>query len=359
MIRCKICGEIFKYSKGKFKPKRLFQHIGRLHKIKNYEYVKKYEETTFKFEKCGWCNRDAIPDIVYEDKKLRLEYTKYLCDNDHCKKERKKYNPRSYYATEKTYKMSTHEAKEYVSNKSPFHRNFFKSDEEYTKAQSNVSLEQFQKRHGKREGLKKFQEYQNLRRYMVSLPYYIEQYGEELGLEKWEKLNKSKAITREKMISKYGELKGHKKYESFLDKTLKNFVSTISIECLDYISKECNIQIRHGKNNSEKKIRCLKSTRPVDGFCKDLNIVFEFYGDKWHMNPILFNSEDLNPRRKKALDVWKEDRIRLNDILSEVNAVFIIWEYDWKHNAQRVIERIKKLLLKLQNEKLDQSVYFL
>jgi len=161
------------------------------------------------------------------------------------------------------------------------------------------------------------------------------------------------------MIEKYGEKEGNKKYEHFLDKTLKNFVSKSSIECLDYIAEKCSISIRHGKNNSEKKIKCKKSTRPVDGFCSNLNIVFEFYGDRWHMNPKLYSSNDLNPRRKKASDIWKEDRIRLNDILLEVKSIFIIWEYDWDHNKERIISRLKKLLSKLRKEKLVQSVYFL
>lgn len=161
------------------------------------------------------------------------------------------------------------------------------------------------------------------------------------------------------MIDKYGEEEGNKRYETFLDKTLKNFVSKISIECLDYISQQCHINIRHGGNSSEKKIRCTKSTHPVDGFCQNLNVVFEFYGDRWHMNPAMFTSEDLNPRKKKAKEIWKEDRIRLNDILPEVNAVFIIWENDWNNNSERIISRMKKLLRKLKSESLNKAVYYL
>lgn len=73
-------------------------HIGRVHHLTNYQYVKQYEHPKFCFEQCGWCHREAIPEIVYEDRQLKLLYNKYLCDNEECKTERKKYNPRSYYA---------------------------------------------------------------------------------------------------------------------------------------------------------------------------------------------------------------------------------------------------------------------
>jgi len=358
MIKCKVCGKSFKYSKGKFKPKSLLIHARRVHKLENYQYVSEYEHTDFKFEQCGWCDRIAIPEIVFENKKLRLKYNKYLCNDEKCKENRKKYNPRSYLATQKTYKMSEKEAKEYVSKKSPFHRAYFESDSEYKESQSVISLDKFQKRHGKEKGEIKFLEYCELRKHIASPFYYIEKLGEEEGRKKWAKISKSKAITRKKMIEKYGE-EGNKKYESFLDKTLKNFVSKMSIECLDFISEKCSLSIRHGRNNSEKKIRCKKSTRPVDGYCEDLNIVFEFYGDRWHMNPSLYSSVDLNPRKKKASDIWNEDRIRLNDILPEVKAIFIIWEYDWMNNKERIVKRLRNLLTKLKNKKLDQSVYFL
>jgi len=360
MITCKICGRKFKLNKGKCRTKSFAIHIARMHNLKAVDYVKRYCHKNFKYEKCGWCHRKAVPEVVYENKKIKLKYLqKYLCDNDKCKSKRKEYNPRSYYATKKTYKMSKKEAEEFVKEKSPFHREYFETEEDYLNFQSNVSLEKFQERYGKREGARKYQEYSEQRKYIASEQYFIDKYGKIIGKKKWKENNQSKAITREKMIQKYGKRKGNQKYEDFLDKTLKNFVSQMSIDCLNYIAENCKIKIRHGGNSSEKKIRCEKSTHPVDGFCKRLNIVFEFYGDRWHMNPALYCSEDKNPRNKKAKHIWKEDRIRLNDILPKVNSIFIVWENDWNKNKERILARFQKLLCKLKEGILIRGVYFL
>jgi hypothetical protein len=43
---------------------------------------------------------------------------------------------------------------------------------------------------------------------------------------------------------------------------------------LKYISFRENVQIRHCFNNSEKKI----GPYPVDGYCKETDIVYEFQG---------------------------------------------------------------------------------
>ena len=38
----------------------------------------------------------------------------------------------------------------------------------------------------------------------------------------------------------------------------------------------------------------------VDGFCSELNTVFEFYGDYWHAHPDLFPDENAqHPTRKQ------------------------------------------------------------
>ena len=32
----------------------------------------------------------------------------------------------------------------------------------------------------------------------------------------------------------------------------------------------------------------------VDGYCYETNTVYEFHGDYWHGNPIVFDSDDTN-----------------------------------------------------------------
>ena len=248
----------------------------------------------------------------------------------------------------------------FISSPLPkFHRKFFKSDKEYSQFQAQCSLQSFIRRYGKEQGKLKFDEYKKLRAYLASEEYFIKKLGEKQGKIKYRQIQKRKAITRENLCKKYGQVNGDKRYASFLDKTLKNFVSKKSIDFLDTVSNVCDIDIRHGKNSSEKKIKCEKTMHPVDGYCKTLNCIFEFYGDKWHVNPELYSEKDTNIRNKIATKVWSHDKKRLNNMLPVVNAIFVCWEYDWKHNKDNVLNQVKELIQKLKKLQLSKNIYFL
>ncbi|MDO8640900.1 MAG: hypothetical protein Q7R33_05100 [Nitrosarchaeum sp.] len=323
------------------------------------EYMLQYEHCNFKREKCGWCDHDAKPRVRDENGQLRLYYKKYLCDDDNCAANRKKHNPRSYETAKKTYKLSDDDAKLKVKQASPFHREYFSSDNDYKNFQAQSSLRAFIDRFGKIEGQEKFDEYRELRSYLASEQHFIDKLGNEQGKIKYEEIRQQKAITRDNLRRKYGEIEGDKRYESFLDKTLKNFVSEKSIDFLETISKTYSIAIRHGRNSTEKKINCANTMHPVDGYCESLNIVFEFFGDKWHVNPRLYSSNDTNIRKKSAIRVWEHDATRSASILQVVNAIFICWEYDWIHNKELVLNQMGQLLEKLKNNSLEKKVYYL
>lgn len=356
---CKICGDIELDSKKATAGKTLFVHVRRMHGLSKVEYMLKYEHCDFKIEKCGWCDRDAEPRVRDENGQLRLYYKKYLCYDDDCINNRKKYNPRSYEFAKRTYKLSETDAKLKVRRASPFHREYFSTNNEYTDFQAQCSLRSFIDRFGKDEGKKKFDEYREQRSYLASEQHFIDKLGEIQGKKKYEEIRQQKAITRENLRRKYGEVEGDKRYESFLDKTLKNFVSEKSIDFLETVSKKYLIDIRHGRNSTEKKIKCANTMHPVDGYCESLNIVFEFFGDKWHVNPKLYSSTDTNIRKKIASKVWEDDKVRLSSILQVVNAIFVCWEYDWIHNREIVINQIGQFLQKLKNNDLEKQVYYL
>jgi len=319
----------------------------------------KYEHKNFHIEKCGWCNQNAVPRVKDTNGRLRLYYKKFLCNSEDCKRNRKKCNSNSYIVTKNTYQLNDEEAKLRVQKSSPFHREYFKSDEEYKKFQAQCSLRAFCDRYGKIVGEKEFKKYKSHRSYLASEKYFIKKLGKKDGKIKYQEIQKQKAITMENLTRKYGKIEGIKRYKSFLDKTLKNFVSKKSINFLNTISNLCNLEIRHGQNSSEKKIVCKKTVHPVDGYCKKLNVVFEFFGDKWHVNPKLYNENDTNIGKKSAKEVWKKDLIRLRNISLEVSAIFICWEYSWKYEEELVINQINTLIKKLKSGKLKKGIYYL
>ena len=53
---------------------------------------------------------------------------------------------------------------------------------------------------------------------------------------------------------------------------------------IDWLIHDRNIEIQSAFHGGEKKIGPYK----VDGFCSELNTVFEFYGDYWHCHPDQF-----------------------------------------------------------------------
>ena len=106
--------------------------------------------------------------------------------------------------------------------------------------------------------------------------------------------------------------------------------------CHDWIAwfiHKRNIEIQSAFHGGEKKIGSYK----VDGFCSELNTVFEFYGDYWHCYPDQFPDENIvhptvkdkddNPMTVK--DIHSQDQQRVRDLQDKGYTVEIIWEKHW------------------------------
>ncbi|MGI0076328.1 MAG: DUF7487 domain-containing protein [Nitrosopumilaceae archaeon] len=115
------------------------------------------------------------------------------------------------------------------------------------------------------------------------------------------------------------------------DITIK-LINGFSYKCilwLESIMKQQNIFIQHAQNIGEYSI---SSTRfHVDGYCKETNAVYEFYGDMWHGNPTIFESHiccnlfsDLT-----ASELYQKTIERENIIKSLGYNLITIWESDW------------------------------
>ena len=92
--------------------------------------------------------------------------------------------------------------------------------------------------------------------------------------------------------------------------------------CWDYLdctAHDRNIKIQSALHGSgEEKIGNYK----VDGFCKENNTVFEFYGDYWHAHPDLFPNENAqhsfrkHDDKDKALFTMKKSETMIGNIYS-------------------------------------------
>jgi hypothetical protein len=74
----------------------------------------------------------------------------------------------------------------------------------------------------------------------------------------------------------------------------------------------------------------------VDGFDDINNIIYEFYGDYWHGNPLLYSSNDMNNAVGKTFgELYTKTIQRENSLLQAGYKIISIWQFDWN--------RMKKL----------------
>ena len=79
----------------------------------------------------------------------------------------------------------------------------------------------------------------------------------------------------------------------------------------------------------------------VDIIFVSKNIIVEFFGDYWHMNPLKYKDDDVHSLYKKtALQVRERDNRKLNELKKLGYQVIVIWEHDWRYNRVDQIKRI-------------------
>lgn len=74
------------------------------------------------------------------------------------------------------------------------------------------------------------------------------------------------------------------------------------------------------------------------------NLIIEYFGDYWHMNPSIYDSKYKLPSGQSASEKWNEDEKRLESLKNAGYCVMIVWEKQWKENSQYVLSEIKKAL---------------
>ena len=74
------------------------------------------------------------------------------------------------------------------------------------------------------------------------------------------------------------------------------------------------------------------TSKPVDGYDKATNTIYEFLGDYWHGNLNKYKLNSVNKKNKKTFgQLYNDTFIMLNKIKSFGYNVKYIWESDWEH----------------------------
>ena len=331
-LPCPLCGKLTK-SKSAFGS-----HLKRIHGIGLAEFV--YTNFTnktpdFKVEKCGFCDRDAIPimTVDFENREFSLSYDGYMCMSEECID-----NICIDFFGAKHDKVKNQY--EHIGAKTKFLAKKYKQTEEFVKynikrdkdfvmpKESRTSLEGYILRYGEEDGRKKYKERCDKIGYSMTVDWYIERFGVEEGTKKYEeRINKT--------VTKAADIK-HSKHQYEIYESLKE------------------------NDSSWEDERYAGGVGVVDMLNKKLKVVIEYFGDYWHCNPEVYSDDYYHKTLcLTAKEKQNKDKIRLNKILlsENVDKIIVVWEK--RFHEEGLTNVLKKIYEFIKDEKLKGKVIWL
>ena len=210
-----------------------------------------------------------------------------------------------------------------------------------------VTLENMIIKHGETKGIELWSQYCDRQKYTKTKEYFISNYGEVNGLQKYLEINRKKSEPHDpKLLSEKLGIsidqavdvianRGSYKYTSLLEQEFINLLE-LRIGPLDHTS----LKLPFG--------RWIDSiSKYVVYDIKHKDCIIEFNGDYWHANPKIYNKTDLI-RGTPASDIWKKDSIKINEATKLGYRTLIVWESDFIKNKQAIVEETAKWILKEQ-----------
>ena len=356
-----------------YEEKKLIRYVKASLSKSGLDIIKESKDFFLKnIEKCPFCEKDSKYEIEYEifSNNVRITGINLLKNqkgwiNYHCLLGKNycsgsKLNPNSIEYISKAYKVSSDDARKFIldRNRSPFYRNNHDSEESYKKFQSR-DINYYAGRYGEKDGKKKMEEISEKlknklnKKYLIekhgidwyermskkkancTLSYYINKYGEEEGIIKYNKrISDLSKNTKDDFIKKYGEDKWKERVKRFNYKhSLEYFINTLGydegvkrFETLrksysftreDYINKYGEDQwIEKRCKTNKKKFYSKEAKRFFEILLEKINKKFGAVSDlKWLEDEFF---------------IWDNEyrRIYFYDFYFKINNIKIIIEYD-------------------------------
>ena len=150
-------------------------------------------------------------------------------------------------------------------------------------------------------------------------------------------------VVRAKMVQNWKKTVAKKSPEEiskWSKAILTGTTSKIATECLNLIEEHLQLTIKRQQSIF---------TYHVDGIIEN-KCIFEFFGNYWHANPLIYNADDKLSYHGKimlAKEVWQKDKIRIEKIIQTKKLpIIIIWEQNYINNKELFIENIKDFFQK-------------
>jgi len=176
-----------------------------------------------------------------------------------------------------------------------------------------------------RLSIEQYQNFRNSMKGIFSLFWYIKKYGEIEGNIKY--------TERCKNVSKNSYFK---KYNSFNKMNWSAISQKLFWKIYEKIKIKYN-KIYFGELNHE--FSCGVHLTNFDFVVDDIKKIIEFNGDKFHANPEKYKSIDIPLKflNKKAEDIWKNDKIKIQKAKDRGYDIKIVWESEYNKNKEDVL----------------------
>jgi len=231
-------------------------------------------------------------------------------------------------------KWESYRKKQSLSNKFEYKKEKHGwSEDDYDKFNKSrsITLETMVEKYGENMGLIKYNDYVDLQKLTKSKDYVVKKHG----IDFWDNLCKSKSHTLENYISKYGDMGGNIKYVNFWSNIkLKSAVSKSSqkyLSKLDEILSQKYTTYYFDKCGKEYGKNLKTRWVYLDYFIKEININVEYNGDLFHANPCIFGPDDepIPFTNTKASEIWRKDDEKIK-LLYDIYGIrtIVIWESD-------------------------------
>lgn len=219
----------------------------------------------------------------------------------------------------------------------------------YNKSRS-VTIENMVKKYGQELGTQKYINYCERQAYTNTLDYFIVTYGHDLGEEMYIDVCERKAHTLSNMIQRHGETTGTIVYKEYVEKKLFCYTSK---EEKVFIEKLINALNENGFDGGHHTSfgKMIDNTYYVYDYVNTKHkILVEYNGSVWHANPLKYKPTDqpllFVENDKTAQEIWDNDKIKSEHLvnLGVVDKVFFVWDTDC-HTT-----KIKEIINHLQEQ---------
>lgn len=230
-----------------------------------------------------------------------------------------------------------------------------------------VTLENLIAKYGGEEGTTRWESYRNKQAMSNSFEYKRDKHG--WTKEEFYKFNKSRAVTLDNMVAKYGEKEGTERYYDYCERqayttTEEYFVKTYGLDdgarrfanftrarvkgatnnSISQVEQELYDTIKHLSQDMVQQFILEHDNNRSKGYdiaSVSNRKIIEFNGTYWHCDPRFYDADYVNTQiGLTASEVWERDANKRNIAMNNGYEVFVVWESDWRLNKYEVIRRI-------------------